>query len=163
MNKVVRNSLWVWVSVDSGVGGPLECVGGGQGGMSVPRRAVSMMLEEADLRGASVAGMDVEPQFELKTCINNVELTLNSFIGALEWGTSYLEVVPGPGSPKALGAHGCLIEIPIYGTKLQSVDPHPADVDPALTSYQSTDSHPHPIRSDPLGALELTSWYMRDG
>ena len=52
--------------------------------MSVPGRVASMTLEEADLRGASVAGMDAEPQFELKTCINNVELTLNSFIGALE-------------------------------------------------------------------------------
>ncbi len=125
--------------------------------MSVPGRVASMMLEEADLRGASVAGMDAEPQFELETCINDVELTLNSFIGALERGTLYLEVVPRPGSPEALGAHGCLIEIPIYGTKLQSVDPHPADADPALTSYQSTDSHPHLIQSDLLGALELTS------
>jgi len=52
--------------------------------MSVPGRAASMMLEEADLRGASVAGMDVEPRFKLETCINDIELTLNSFIGALE-------------------------------------------------------------------------------
>ena len=52
--------------------------------MSVPRRAALMMLEEADLRGASAAGMDVEPQFELETCMNDIELTLNSFIGALE-------------------------------------------------------------------------------
>ncbi len=52
--------------------------------MSVPGRAALMMLEEANLRGALAVGMDTEPRFELETCINDIELTLNLFIGALE-------------------------------------------------------------------------------
>ena len=60
---------------------------------------------ETDVLCAFTVGMDMELQFELGTCINDVELALttcNSFIGALEQGISYLEVAPG--SPKALGA-----------------------------------------------------------